>query len=398
MINFFRIGLVQNILYLLIITIEMISLNKKSVVLFIILTTYVLLFMSCKRNYNYLNGEIITVNIPEKTDTLYGKTITLDGVYTGKIFAYDSLIIFMSKNTPIYQMSVYSLSSMKQIGSFCQYGNGPNESRFFTHYNQYKEDDTGLHLWMNMNNYLKLSCINISQSIIEQRSIFDSTKIDIVWRNHFDVPFLRTFVLNNDTCIVKNQSMDKFSKSIDYIPGAYHLYSIKTKEIIKTYTLFNNPIINKRTGNKRPLPKEVYLGSTDAIKPDRSKIAMLMWHMGQFNILNIETGEITGYRLSETPDFNSLIYVNPYDFVDYFDLISVDDDYIYASYCGQKNTPNPVPYNRILIFNWDGNFINSFYTDNIVSHMTVDPVNKILYILDIEDVLHSYNLNSLLNK
>ncbi|MDR2287277.1 MAG: hypothetical protein LBE04_07370 [Prevotellaceae bacterium] len=46
------------------------------------------------------------------------------------------------------------------------------------------------------------------------------------------------------------------------------------------------------------------LYSMDKMKPDKTKIAMGLRYLRQINIMDIETGKVTGYRVKDTPDFN----------------------------------------------------------------------------------------------
>jgi hypothetical protein len=55
--------------------------------------------------------------------------------------------------------------------------------------------------------------------------------------------------------------------------------------------------------NKRLMPP-MCLYSMDKMKPDKTKIAMGLRYLRQINIMDIETGKVTGYRVKDTPDFN----------------------------------------------------------------------------------------------
>lgn len=63
--------------------------------------------------------------------------------------------------------------------------------------------------------------------------------------------------------------------------------------------------------------------------------------------------------------------------------ITYTKDYIYCLYSGSKN--NEACSNKILVFNWNGNFINELVLDKKVCKIAIDDKGKILYCYAEED-------------
>lgn len=57
---------------------------------------------------------------------------------------------------------------------------------------------------------------------------------------------------------------------------------------------------------KLPFCRSLFFYSNDAIKPDGTKVVQAMVHLAQLNILDLETGHVSGYRLEGEPDFSVL--------------------------------------------------------------------------------------------
>lgn len=352
-----------------------------------------LIFFGCSNNSDYLNGDVSTINTPISTDTLIGEKIILDGLYTGKFSVYDSLMFFVSQKFPLNLVSVFSLNSLKQIASLCQKGNGPDESSFITHYKQFELRKSNIHLWVD-NNHSALSSLNLSQSIKNKTTIYDSTKIKLNWTKDFKIPFLYAFALDDEHYIVKNQAKDSPSNNIEYIPGAYNIFDRKSNKPIQTVVLFKKPIINKFNESKLLYPKEIYFSSIDGIKPDHTKIAMAMVRLSQINILDLKSNKLRGYRLKNTQDFEYLTK-DPNEFITFHRDISVDNDFIYVSFVNIKKDKKRNPINLIHIYNWNGEFVKRLFLNKSFINMTIDSKNKIIYTLDENDEIYKYDMNFL---
>jgi hypothetical protein len=173
-------------------------------------------------------------------------------------------------------------------------------------------------------------------------------------------------------------------------PPLYQIFNYLTNEEVAKYEIYNSFRYNKSLG------PAFCLYSQDRMKPDRTKIAMGLSYLRQINIIDIETGKVTAYRVKNTPDFDILTENSDFKNVSYYLWTCVDDDYIFAllSNNDQKSTV-------IDVFDWNGNFKNELVLDKGILNpgsISIDPVNKCLYIITEgkkEEVVYRYDVNFL---
>lgn len=125
------------------------------------------------------------------------------------------------------------------------------------------------------------------------------------------------------------------------------------------------------------------------MKPDGSKIVQVMRHLPQINILDVSTGNLTGCRMKNSPDF-SLLGTNMESMNVYYNCVQADDNYIYTTYWGEKpwddrlGTELPV-FNKIHVFDWNGKLLYKLTTDHSFFRIWLDPVRKRLYTINLNN-------------
>ena len=140
--------------------------------------------------------------------------------------------------------------------------------------------------------------------------------------------------------------------------------------------------------------------SFDAIKPDGSKIVQAMRKVPQINIIDTRTGETVFYRLANVSRV-SLFDSRWDDGYIYYNSIQVDNDYIYATYWGDKEWDasfgSKCPFMHIIhVFNWNGEMIYELKTDRVFFRIALDPVRNRLYTADLDtDEMYYIDLNEL---
>jgi hypothetical protein len=329
------------------------------------------IFVSCKEKPVYFYGEIITIDSNVKPDTLYSEKIELEGLYTGSIWAYDTLIGFTSSKFPNYFMNVFSLRTGKFLYSLCKRGIGPDEFPALAYSSQYEYEDH-LYLWLRTDAAKDESwLVNLEKpgTVIKKR-------IDVKVETGFQYNFGFVFILNDSMFIGNNQGESLYQGDGSFLPQTYHLYNAGTRQRIKSYKLYNGSI---------PVSdiRHCYC-SWDRIKPDKTKLAMGMQLIDQINILDLKTGQIKGYRNKTSPEFGYLS-LDPENFKAYYSFLLVDDRYIYGLCANEKVSPIGVQQNNIInVFDWDGNFIKKIFLDRTVfgTSITLDVANKYLYMID----------------
>jgi hypothetical protein len=332
-------------------------------------------FISCNQEKEtYFYGETVIVDTNVQPDTLYGKKIELDGVYTGNLWVYDTLIGFVSHLFPDYYMHVFNVNTGKFLYPLCKLGIGPGEFFNISIADQLVYNESQLGYSIN-NRAGKGECVIVNLAkpgdIIEQKMNLD---VDA------EFPFMFVFILNDSLFLANNQGERRYYEEKTFTPQTYYLYNSRTKEKIKTYEMYNGFSTDSYDYN-------ICYISYDRIKPDdRSKLAMGMCHIDQLNILDLTTGKIKGYRNKTSPDFSYLKYGNADDgYRLYYSNILVDDRYIYGLYSDTEYRLRKWKSNTVNVFDWDGNFIRRLFLDKTALKIALDPVNKYLY-LDTEDV------------
>jgi hypothetical protein len=331
-------------------------------------------FISCKeKDYTYFYGETIIVDTNVKPDTLYGKKIELDGIYTGNMWIYDTLIGFASSKFPDYYMHVFNVNTGRFLYPLCKRGTGPGEFPSITYTNQLVYEEQ-LYYWIRKEDG-RDECVLVN---LERPGDVIKRKTDIKIETEFLASFGFVFILNDSLFIANQQGEQQYHGDGPFTAPAYYLYNSDTKDRIKTYKMYNGfiPVLNNffdRGG------EFICYRSYDRIKPDdKSKIAIGMMHIDQINILNLKTGEMKGYRNKTSPDFGYLKDIDNYRL--YYSYILVDDRYIYGLYSDTEYRLRKWESNTVNIFDWDGNFIRKILLDKTALKIALDPVNKYLYL------------------
>lgn len=180
--------------------------NKDMKRIFFIRVTFFLLLLnySCKNEKSYFNGTISVDNDFNITDSIKGEKINLEDIYTGYMSVYDSVITFISAKYPDKEFYAFNLNSRKHTGSFFPKGQGPGYFYSITHTEQYVLDSS-IKLWVRDDVLTgKYFLFNITRSIQEQTTLFDSTFV-FNWQKEWTRPFAYTFFLDNGHILVKNQ-------------------------------------------------------------------------------------------------------------------------------------------------------------------------------------------------
>ncbi|MDR3246006.1 MAG: TolB-like 6-bladed beta-propeller domain-containing protein [Prevotellaceae bacterium] len=324
-----------------------------------------LAFASCAENdeRTYFNGEVTIIDINVKPDTLRGKEIKLDGLFAGNMWAQDSLIGFIDHRFPDYFMHVFNLYTGKFLYPLCRHGEGPGAFREITFTDQLVMADGQLHFWVRDDYGRKGGCIlvNLEKPDNEVKQAMDIIVDD--WKFYYSFSFV--FILNDSLFLGNNQGEGEYEGKNPFIPPTYYIYNSRTKQKIRTYTLYNG-FVSQPEYRGKSSPAE-YFASMDRIKPDKSKLAMAMHLLDQINILDLTTGKIKGFRDKNSPDFEYLTH-DPADFKRYYSNVCVDDTYIYRN---RGRTVN--------VFDWNGNVVRKIILDKKAIAATFDSVNKYLY-------------------
>lgn len=334
----------------------------------------------CCQNKNddqeYFNGDIFIVNDTIKTISVKLKEVPLHGTNYGYISVYDSLMIFMNPKLPNDFFVVFNVDTGEEIGTFCKKGGGHDELFAVAPIFQFFKEGDDLKALLFAASESELLTWNISKSIKQGATLFDT----IVSYNR-KIPenngagFQELFRLNEDTLFayVESIPLGEEAASLPF----FQKRTIKDNILLKDYQIYKKPVKN---GKASIIPEAIY-NANHAFNQDGSKIAQAMSHLSQLNIIDTHTGQVTGYRMENSPDF-TFFETEMNNLNDYYLRIQADNDHIYVSYWGK----NPwgrfeFPFIEIIhVFDWNGKLIHKLKTDQAIGDIFLDTVRHRLYI------------------
>lgn len=335
--------------------------------------------VSCQENINYV-------------DSLKGYPILFDSINTGEMLINDSLILFASSKYPSYLLSLFNLKNGKHIDNFIQKGTGPNDFLGINMMNVIFEEKGAAYIWIYAYNEQKVIEFNLDKASASQPPL-DSI-FSFPWSDQHLAPFNYIFRLDTSSTLIKTPLESLYEDGNDLSLPKYQIIDTKSRNIKREYKIYNQTITNKT--NKIYSPSIYYL-TTDQIKPDLSKVVISMGLLAQINILDLESGKLTGYRLKDTPDFSYLTKdVDMFNI--YYKSTTASNKYIYSLFVNKPFTPQKgiASSNEIHVFDWNGNFIQKLILDHNIDKIRLDVQNNILYGKDdTTDTLYRFNIKEL---
>ena len=346
-------------------------------------------FLVCcqSKDSYYFNGVIRYIDASQKiVRNVTCKSVSLDGIYTGMIAAYDSLFICWHPGFSSHFFNVFNIDTGEQLGSFCEKGRGPKEAISVNCIYQLFKKGNDIISLLYASNEGKLFFWNISQSIEREKTVYDT----VVPYHNNSIQF--HFYQSEDTLLAFKAS--DFLDIATATTPFYEKRTIYSNELIKEY-----PIYKMRSVQNMNTEWSFY--TWDVIKPDGSKVAQAMQGLPQINILDINTGNIVGFRMRNGPNF-SLIETGTGSMNAYYHCLQADDNYIYASYWGKGAIRGRIGddaplINTIHVFDWNGKLLHELIADRpFYRSMWLDQIRNRLYSMDIDtDELYYLDLAEL---
>lgn len=336
------------------------------------------LFVCCskKDNNHYFNGEIQYFDVSSMiTKNVESKPVQLNGANTGMIAVYDSLLICWSPEYPDHFFNVFNVDTGEKIGSFCSKGTGDQEAVSVNCIFQFFKKGDDIMTLLYASNEGKLFFWNISQSIENGKTIYDT----IVPYNNNRIFF--QFYQSEDVLFAYKPA-EEVNGSEATTPF-YEQRTIYTNELIRDYSIYK---IKSVQNSNAASPLDFFFYTWDTMKPDGSKIVQAMRHLPQINILDTHTGDIVGYRMKDGPDF-SLVKTDMKSMNIYYNCVHADDNYIYATYWGKEPWTDRMGvelplFNTIHVFDWNGKLLYKLVTDQSFFRVWSDPIRKRLYTIN----------------
>lgn len=371
---------------------------------------YVLCFLSlflfvCCNSHNtdkeYFSGNIYVIKDTVSVKSLKTKSFTIEGVYHGPIFVYDSLLIYYPLNQTVTSYyEIYNLKDSSFIGKFCDKGVGPNEIMALSTISHFYEENGELKTLLYGGNEKKMLEWNISKSLAEHKTVFDQI-IPYDWNvnNHATV-YSNIFRLEKDTILAITPTLPlTLDQELVSLP-LYEKRTIASNKLVQLYNIFDKYPENNGSNvhsSYNVLSPESFLSSFYCIKPDRSKIVQVMMYMPQINILDLQSGVVEGFRISSSVDFT--MFKKNIEKVNYcFTNVAVNNEFIYALYWGSKIKGDSDKKSSciVYVFDWNGDLVNKIDLREFVNQIFLDEKNNILYGREYaSDYIYSYDLDIL---
>lgn len=340
---------------------------------------YILVLLVCVSCQNsdskYFNGKIVVVeNAIKKPLEISLRKITLNGSNFGEISVCDSLMFFLNPKLNDRFFNVFNVNSGEEIGTFCNKGGGPEEMTCLGPILQFIKKGEELKTLLFAPNEQKLFIWNITRSIEKNKTVMDEV-VPYSWRQENGGENYNGIYMQDDsTLLVK---VDPFIKNNgEHTLSYYQRRTFYSDELLENYTVFKQSIDNEDAF----IFPEAFFNSNDALKPDGTKVVQAMVHLPQLNVLNLETGEVVGYRLENGEDFS--VFQGSKNLKNHYIRVQVDDKYIYAVYFGENAWQlNEIPYvDMIHVFSWEGKLVQKIKTDIDIDKICLDRVKNRLYV------------------
>jgi len=146
-----------------------------------------------------------------------------------------------------------------------------------------------------------------------------------------------------------------------------------------------------------------YLTSNSTLRPDRTKLATVMFYLRRLNILDLESGKIKSIATTGSPDLYHLWHGERV--VEHYRAVRSDDHFIFVieSTRARRTEANArfwseylsTPSGRIFVFDWEGNFLHILQINEDAFWVTFDPVRRILYSKTDCETVRAYCINFL---
>ncbi len=352
---------------------------------------------SCGNNADskYFNGPIVPINDIAEVEKVSSQRIELNGITAGQIAVYDSLAIFWYWDYPGAYFSIFNMNDGAHLGYYCLKGRGPEETTGIASiYQLYKENGDLKSMFTAPNND-KLLFWNITKSIKENTSVFD-TIIRYEWSNEHLTAYTNVTRLDSNTMLgFVPQEYITLSHGALTLP-VYEKRTIFSNKLITTYSSFKESM----GGDNQVLYSYRFFSSADCLKPDGTKIVQCMRYLNQLNIIDLDRGKTTGYRIEGTPDFSMFNHV-PEDYKYYYHGAQCDDKYVYALYFGKPyNTLGPnVPSHMVHVFDWGGNLVKKLEFEHPAQEIWLDrETNRLYTYFEPEEAFFRIDLNDVMKR
>lgn len=344
--------------------------------------------ISCKRNPDIL-VEVKESDFRNKTDVVINGEQVLNVIGASGCLLFDTLFMVIT-NDPSSQLKVFSSNTLKPIGSLCPKGRARNEFiKAILPPNQVYYNELG-HVILPLMNYdAEVKEVDVTESLIEGKTIIKGVVeyssaggTTIYLDNRLDYRF---------EYISNKYEYDEERKGV---PSLYTVVQPNGKK--KEIKIFDDKMDIKSERN------EIYPYIGVMYKhPSRNLVVQPFSYMEYLLYFDFDSDTQFAIHQKDALSFNDLFdrknkRENYYSFTDaattenYFIILYWRGDYF-------LDVPDRKGAEEVLVFDWNGNYMNGFKLDRQISRIEYDEKKHILYGLESkEEKIYAYNLEDYL--
>lgn len=318
---------------------------------------------ACSAEPYYLDVKYIEIDDTIPADTVEVHPVVSDEPYYGlQLTVRDSLGIFYLYDHPKAFYEIRDLCNGADLGLYCLKGNGPTESTSMKSIDEtYEKAGCRIAEIFDFSRY-RIFVWNITRSVAERRTVCDTIiewqpgerrKKLYDWRARLD-----------DDRYLTCTHVEGRERIHEVIAPRLLLTDASCSRIDREYRLFADSIFTVPPQREWLLQHIVRMYY--CLKPDKTQAAMTMALYPQLNLLDLETGEVRGFRIRTNERVSLEKQVWQYG------ITACDDRAIYAFYVHRDRESVSPARSMIHVFDWDGRLIRRWVLDAYYGDMCVD--------------------------
>lgn len=354
-----------------------------------------LLIASCSEKTTYFQTEISTISEPKETNELEAEKVGNDNVYSLFFAVYDTLLISSRPNSNDYFFDVVNIKNDELLGSFLHRGQGPSE---------YLGLNPILRIERKGDDLVALTFEPSKQQIIEWNitQSLETKNDSVICLGNYQLPkdcggvYSDLYDIGNGKYLGRH---DGSTDSYDGLEGLPKYWILEGDEAVPScsFTVFKDLKFEKPEGMGVWVPMAFYYNSAWTVSPDNSKIFDAMCLFNQINITDLQTNEVSSYRVKGSPSEGDLNYVTEdfdKNYGQYTDVVC-NDSVIYALYFGEPSITFRDTKGCFWLheFDWNGNFKRKYRLPISIMRLWLDPSSDTLYgYCEPEDAVYKLNV------
>ena len=363
--------------------------NIRNLLSCFIISSFFLCSCFTKKHYSFPINEIEFANRADVQ--IEGSKIIIDEVGLDEVIVSDSLL-FLATTNPAGYVSVLDIKTYNTIAHLCREGRAKNEfmhSVIPTKQTYYRNDELILPI---VDNTQFVKEVNITKSLSSGNTVIEKTDECISIVEGFDM------FLEND---IEKRFEFRFCTNDPVLEDTYTLpeyYLISSPEKEEKMKVFP-----KMMDFQDPKRAAAFYSGCLFKHPRRNLIVQPFQYMDYILFFDLDNGNNFAIHQSGSLSFDDLIPAKQGKSIYHFCDCAVSDDYFIVLYKAGTYSKSFEDYSRahpeVIVFDWEGNYINSAKLGNVVHSISYDSNSKLLYGIDRRyDSLYSFDLSNIISE